>query len=127
MFVLLGLVNAVEQWLRGNRSLATGILMAALGASVLFWRWFWPGRARTLRELQLGCDGSALLTVCGQGVPVALAAGSMRLGPYLLLVLREAQGGYHCLLLGPSNTDPAGLAALHRRLRRPPTVPGLLR
>jgi hypothetical protein len=126
--VLLALVNAIEQWLHGNPLLAAGILVAALAAAVQLWRWFWPGRAQALRQLRLGSDGSAfLLTADGHSRSVALMPGSMRLGPFLLLALREAQGGCHWLLLGPSNTDPAGLAALRRRLRRPPTVPGLLR
>jgi len=123
--VLLSLIHGSSQWLQGNQFLAAGIFAAALVASSVLWRWLWPGASRSVRQLRLGQDGStSLLTADGRRQVVALRPGSMRLGPYLLLVLR-AEANRHRLLLGPENVDPGSLAALRRRLRRPPAVPGL--
>jgi hypothetical protein len=125
VFVLLALAHAGSQWLQGNRPLAAGILVAALSASVVLWRWLWPARSAWIRQLQVKPDGSAcLLTADGRACEARLMPGSMRLGTHLLLVLR-AGDNCHWLLLGPENVEPAGLAALRRRLRRPPAVPGL--
>lgn len=98
-----------------------------LTVSVLLWRWLWPGGSRGTRQLQLEQDGTTILmTADGRRLAVTLMPGSIRLGQHLLLVFRNTDS-YHWLLLGPENVDPGSLAALWRRLRRPPTVPGLLR
>ena len=127
LFVLLALGHATSQWLQGSLPRAAGILVATLMASVALWRWLLPVRAVSVQRLQAGPEGSiCLLTADGRRREVSLIPVSMRLGPYLLLVLR-APDRSHRLLLGPDNVDPAGLAALRRRLRRPPAAPVLLR
>jgi hypothetical protein len=123
----MALFHAADLWRQGSHPLAVGILVAALTASAVLWHWQWPGLSRSVLQLQLEPDGSTFaLTADGRRQAVTLMPGSMRLGPCLLLVLRASDNSFR-LLLGPGNTDPAGLAALRRRLRRPPTVPGLLR
>jgi hypothetical protein len=125
LFVLLALAHAGSQWLQGNRPLAAGVLVVALTASAVLWRWLWPGRSGSIRQLQVKPDGSTFLwTADGRGFVATLMPGSVRLGPHLLLVLR-AGDNCHWLLLEPENVDPVSLAALRRRLRRPPAVPGL--
>ena len=127
LFLLLALVHAAGLWRQGNQPLALGTLVAVLFASAVLWHWLWPSQSRSFRQLQLEPDGSTfLLTADGRRQAVTLIPGSLRLGQHLLLVLR-AGDCCHRLLLGPGNTDPDRLAALRRRLRRPPTVPGLLR
>jgi hypothetical protein len=127
LFVLVALGHAAGQWLQGSLPRAAAILAATAIASVSLWRWLSPGKALSAQRLLAGPDGSlCLVTGDGRSWEVTLMPGSMRLGPYLLLVLRTA----HCrhrLLLGPDNVDPANLAALRRRLRRPPAALVLLR
>ena len=127
LFVLFALGHATGQWLQGSLPRAAAILAATLIASVALWRWLLPARALSVQRLQAGPDGSiCLLTADGRRREVTLMPGSMRLGPCLLLVLR-APDRCHRLLLGPDNVDPASLAALRRRLRRPPAALVLLR
>ena len=68
------------------------------------------------RRLLLSADGRLHLLGTGNTLAVAaLQSCSMRLGPWLLLVLRDDTGTRR-LLLGPDNVDPVQLAALRRRL-----------
>ncbi len=77
-----------------------------------------PGRSSSAaaRRLLLSADGRMHLLGSGHRLAAAtLQPYSMRLGPWLLLVLRD-DSGTRRLLLGPDNVDPVELAALRRRL-----------
>lgn len=81
--------------------------------------WF-SGAARStprpVRRLLLSADGRLhLLEAGGKVVLATLQPCSMRLGPWLLLVLRDDEGTRR-LLLGPDNLDPDHLAALRRQV-----------
>jgi hypothetical protein len=76
------------------------------------------------RRLLLSADGKLhLLDAGGQVVPVVMQPCSMRLGPWLLLVLGDAAGVLR-LLLGPDNLDAQQLAALQRVVAAIPQRPG---
>jgi hypothetical protein len=80
-----------------------------------------PGAAR---RLLLAGDGRLYVASVGGAVePVELAGESLWLGSAVLLVL-QAPGRRHRLLLGRGNLDPGQLAALRRRLRGAAKVAG---
>lgn len=91
-------------------------LVAALGAG-LAWHVRRAIAARwTAQRLLLSADGKLHLLGPGGRLQVAmLHPASMRLGAWVLLVLR-AGTGTHRLLLGPDNLDAARLSALRRRI-----------
>lgn len=67
-------------------------------------------------RLLLSADGKLhLLGAGGRLLPATLLPDSMRLGPWLLLVLRAGTTTQR-LLLGPDNLDAALLSALRRRV-----------
>lgn len=96
--------------------LVVATLVAAVGVTFA-WRLRAGGSAaQTARRLLLSADGRLHLLEVGGGLQsVALHPGSMRLGAWLLLVLRTGTGT-HRLLLGPDNLEPEKLAALRRRV-----------
>lgn len=81
----------------------------------------WQCRGRnspvtTAQRLLLSADGRVhLLEAGGRVVAAVLHPSSMRLGPWLLLVL-QVETGTRRLLLGPDNVAPGQLAALRRRV-----------
>ncbi|HWL61756.1 MAG TPA: hypothetical protein VNQ32_03100 [Steroidobacteraceae bacterium] len=81
----------------------------------------WQCRAAqpaTMQSRRLFVSAHGRMHLLGAGgivAPAVLQPCSMRLGPWLLLVLREGTGTRR-LLLGPDNVDPAQLAALRRRV-----------
>lgn len=113
LFISLNLLYVIELALLGHWLMAAAaIVLAALHG--------WVGRtghaAASSRRLLIGSDGRLhLLRVSGELEPVSLHPSSLRLGPWLLLVLRE-RAGVHRLLLGPDNLEAGQLAALRRRV-----------
>lgn len=98
----------------GHLSVAVIVLVIS-AASAWQCRQGRPSSAPATRLL-LSSDGRVHLLGIGNRVAAAtLQPCSMRLGPWLLLVLRDASGTRR-LLLGPDNVDPVQLAALRRRL-----------
>jgi hypothetical protein len=76
-----------------------------------------PQDAAAPRRLLLAADGRMhVATIGGSIEPVEMAGESLWLGSALLLVL-QASGHRHRLLLGRGNLDPTALATLRRRLR----------
>lgn len=68
------------------------------------------------RRLLLLADGRVRLqTSCGDMQSAQLLPASLRLGAWMLLLVRTPSG-LHRLLLGPDNLEPAQLAALRRRV-----------
>jgi hypothetical protein len=96
-------------------------LVAALGSALA---WHLRRRIATqwaAQRLLLSADGRLhLLVPGGRLLAATLHPASMRLGAWLLLVLR-AGTDTHRLLLGPDNVDPALLSALRRRIA---SIPG---
>lgn len=127
MLVLASLAHAGAQALHGNLLLAAGVAAAALTTANSLRCWLWTGGPSAPRALHLAADGQMHLRT-GEGglMPVALLPGSVRLGSHLLLHLQVREGRRYRLCLGPDNLDSCTLAALRRRLRRPPATPGLL-
>lgn len=86
---------------------------------------------RARQGLCLQPDGRALLRGAGGSREAWIQPGSLRLGPWLLLLLREAGGARVRLLLGPGSLGAEDCAALGRWLQRAPaggeTPPGPLR
>jgi hypothetical protein len=112
LFMLLVLGYVAELLLRGQWVMAAG---AAVLAALCLWS-FRRGRAVLARRLLIGSDGRVhLLDVAGELIPATIHQSSVRLGPWVLLVLHE-QAGVHRLLLGPDNLEAGQLAALRRRL-----------
>lgn len=69
------------------------------------------------RRLLLAADGRLhILTAAGELEAVRLHPSSLRLGPWLILLLSRTGDKPHRLLLGPDNMDAATLAALRRRM-----------
>lgn len=106
-----------------------GHLRVAVPAAVAAGAFAWLSRAaprssKPARRLLWSADGRLhLLEAGGSVVPVTLQSSSMRLGRWLLLVLRD-DAGTRRWLVGPDNLDPAGLAALRRRVAAIPQRPG---
>lgn len=91
-------------------------LLAASMVALLAVTGLWPTRADPWRCLRVEADGQLLLIAAGgRSVQVSPGPGGLRLGPYLLLVLRSDTGS-HRILLGPDNVAAGELAALKRRL-----------
>jgi hypothetical protein len=112
LFMLLVLGYVAELLLLGQWMMATG---AAVLAALYLWSCR-HGRAVPARRLLIGSDGRVhLLGVAGEPTPASIHPSSMRLGPWLLLVLHD-HAGVHRLLLGPDNLEAGQLAALRRRL-----------
>lgn len=123
--LLLSLAHVLDQAMRG---VAAAALLggAAVVAAAAGWRWLWPVGPRAAGVLRVEADGSlAVRTVDGSLRRVVLRPDSARLGAWLLLHLKATDGRSIRLLLGPG-LQPERLAALRRRLRRPPTAPGPL-
>jgi hypothetical protein len=116
---------ATELLLLGHPLAASAVLAIMVGLWWLRQRAVCPCRSRP-RRLLIAADGRLhLLTVGGAVVEVSLDPASMRLGPWLLLVMR-GEAGVMRLLLGPDNLDAPQLAALRRRLgalRQPEQMP----
>lgn len=100
--------------------LLVATLVVALGAAFAWNLRRAAGTTRSARRLLLAADGRLhLLDPGGRLLPVRLHPASMRLGPWLLLVLVTGTGPQR-LLLGPDNVDPGRLAALRRRVAAMP-------
>jgi hypothetical protein len=122
--LLPSLAHALEQALLGAAGAAL-LAGAAVGMAAIA-SWCWLGvRATRGATLRAGADGALELRDRDGLRQVALRPDSARLGGWLLLHLVDTDGRSIRLLLGPG-LEPDRLAALRRRLRRPPTVPGPL-
>ncbi|MDQ2639329.1 MAG: hypothetical protein M3Y79_01925 [Pseudomonadota bacterium] len=99
--------------------------MVAVLAGALVWQCrCHRSSAQPALRLLLAADGRIhLLEADGTVEPATLQPCSMRLGLWLLLVLR-ADTGTRRLLLGPDNVDPVQLAALRRRMAAVAHRPG---
>lgn len=115
LLLLLLPLYGLELLLLGHWLAATAIVALALLAG---WQGRGPGAPfRQPRRLLLAADGRLhILTVAGELEAVQLHPSSLRLGPWLLLVLCRPGDRPHRLLLGPDNLDGASLAALRRRM-----------
>jgi hypothetical protein len=100
-------------------ALASAMLVLA-GAIGLGWGlWQLQGRPGAMpRRLRLHSNGRASLFSGDAVVEAILAPGSMRLGPFVLLVLRSSGSRPVRLLLGPGILGAPELAALGRWLPR---------
>jgi hypothetical protein len=78
----------------------------------------WELRAGTLRRLCLRPDGRALLRTRGGTEQARVAACSLRIAGYVLLVLRREGGRPRRLLLGPGMLSSHDVAALGRWAQR---------
>jgi hypothetical protein len=118
-------VYATELLLLGHPLVASTTLALA---AALWWLRLWATRSprHHPRRLLIASDGRLhILTLGGALAEVSLDPASMRLGPWLLLVLR-GEGRALRLLIGPDNLDPTQLAALRWRLaalRQPEPMP----
>lgn len=112
LFMLLVLGYVVELLLLGE-------WMMAGGAAVLAALYLWScrrGCAGPARRLLVGSDGRLhLLGIAGEPTLATIHPSSVRLGPWVLLVLHD-HAGVHRLLLGPDNLEAGHMAALRRRL-----------
>lgn len=99
-------------------------MVAVLGGALAWQCRRHRSSARPARRLLMAADGRVhLLGADGTVAPATLQPCSMRLGPWLLLVL-DGDTGTHRLLLGPDNVDPVQLAALRRRVAAVAHRPG---
>jgi len=125
--LLLAAAHAVSQAVQGVPWVAAIVMVAMLAAGAAAGRWLWPRTAQAPRRLKLATDGGMTLQLCdGSSRRVHLQPGSIRLGGWLVLHLQATDGCSFRLVLGPDNLDGRSLAALRRRLRRPPTATGAL-
>jgi hypothetical protein len=89
---------------------------AALIVALLSITGLWRTHASPWLCLRVEPDGQLLLIAEGaRSVQVSPGPGGLRLGRYLLLVVRSETGS-HRMLLGPDNVAAGELAALKRRL-----------
>ncbi len=120
VLLLLILGYALELTLTGHRAMMLLALLAATGFGPV------PRVFRADRKipdhLLLLPDGRLWISYSGAVEEVTLQPESMRLGPHLLLVLRDGRHSLR-LLLGPDNLAAADLAALRRRLPSGPVAP----
>ena len=115
LFVVLQAVYGLELLLRGHWVVAA--LITGIGLLAWLRRQRGPQRRQRPRRLLLAADGRLhVLTVDGGINAVRLHPSSLRLGPWLILVLNHAGHKPYRLLLGPDNLDEAMLAALRRRM-----------
>lgn len=93
-----------------------GMVLALAAVLVLGQRRAARAAASAPRRLLLLADGRLCLLLAGGAVePATLLPSSLRLGSWLLLVLRSGPRT-HRLLIGPDTLDAAPLACLRRRL-----------
>lgn len=120
LFLVLVLLYLAELALLGQWVIAAvAATLAALHA-----RSCRPGRVALPRRLLIGSYGRLhLLGVAGELTPATIHPASLRLGPWLLLVLQD-HAGMHRLLLGPDNLEAGQLAALRRRVAALAQRPG---
>ena len=110
------LLYAAELLLRGHWMVAAGMVLIAAGTHMTRRRWA-PQDSGAARRLLVAADGRLHVhCIGGTTQTVTLVAESLWLGSTVLLVL-QAPGRMHRLLLGPGNLDPRTLATLRRRLR----------
>ncbi|MEO6081085.1 MAG: hypothetical protein ABIQ86_15135 [Steroidobacteraceae bacterium] len=118
----IGLYAAQLLWL-GHWLMAVVMLLLA-AATVLALRQMVPAGPAAPRRLLLAADGRLhIARIDGRVEQVELAGESLWLGSAVLLVL-DAPGRRHRLLVGRGNVEPAALATLRRRLRGAASVPG---
>ena len=126
LVLLLSFSHALEQAVRGVAGAALLAGAAALVAAGAAWRWLGPAGAQAAVALRVDADGALEVRARdGSLRRVVLRRDSARLGAWLVLHLQATDGRSIRLLLGPG-LQPGCLAALRRRLRRPPTAPGPL-
>ena len=125
LLLLAQALYATELLLLGHALAGSAVLAMVAGLWWLRQREARPHRCCP-RRLLIAADGRLhILTVGGALAEVSLDPASLRLGPWLLLVLR-GEGRVMRLLLGPDNLDPSQLAALRWRLgalRQPEQMP----
>lgn len=127
LLLTLAMAHALQQALQGVMWSALVVTALSLAGAATAWCWLWRS-GRAPRTLRLMADGSlAIQAKDGSWRLVHLQSGCIRLGGWLLLHLAAADRCSFRVVLGPDNLDAPALAALHRRLRRPPTVAGPLR
>lgn len=125
--LLLSVVHGVQQALQGAPLAALAVSAASLAGATAARRWLWSRAGHVPCGLKLTADGSiAVRARDGSWRDVHLQSGSVRLGGWLVLHLRATDGSSFRLVLGPDNLEGAALAALRRRLRRPPVGTGAL-
>lgn len=115
-FVAALLLHAAELLLRGHWVVAAGMFLIAAGTHITRRGWARQD-AGAARRLLVAADGRLHVhCIGGTTEAVTLVADSLWLGSTVLLVL-QAPGRTHRLLLGPGNLDPLTTATLRRRLR----------